>query len=404
MDAVDQPGSLPPRSSSARTVIVGAVMLAITAALWIWWRGRPERHLGWAERLVERDPSAALAWLDLPEATEATRDRARVVRARVALARGRPGDAVGPLDAVDDEGPQAGEAAYWKGRTLYAVRQYLQALQWFQRAAALRPEDPDIHRWIAAAAYDLGARDLAFDALRTACRLEPDHAPTWRTLALMSKEQIEWEQARDAYQTTLELDANQPEVRLEFAAVLKELGSYEEAEAQLDACKRRVPEAERLGLLAECLYLRGDRDRLPSLLEEALASHPQHAGLLALRGMLLLAEGHPEAALANLDPALAAEPTETSWQYQRGLALQRLGRSDEARLAMEQVEERKRDLARLADLESVAARDLDDAGVRVRIAELCTRLGRIEMAESWYRSALACDPENPEARAATGAR
>src|SRR5947209_7918629 len=78
------------RSASLWMVATLASALLIAWAAW-WWRGRPERHLGEARfRLETGAPGEAASWLDLPEATPATRDRALLLRARVALARHRP--------------------------------------------------------------------------------------------------------------------------------------------------------------------------------------------------------------------------------------------------------------------------------------------------------------------------
>jgi tetratricopeptide (TPR) repeat protein len=391
------PIAAPPRR--ARWARAASLALALLAGMgWWWWRGRPERHLQRAERLLEREPVEALAWLPLPEATPATRDRARLVRARASLQRGRPAEAVGPLEAIDPRGPQAADAAFWKGRTLYAVGQYLQAFTWFRQAAALRPEDAEAHRWVAAAAYDLGALDQAFDALEAAIRLDPDHAPTRRTRALLFREQVNWERAQVEYEATLRLDPDQPQARFELARCLKALGRHAEAERQLRACRGRVPEADRLSLLAECLYERGEREQLRPLLDSALSRAPDHPGLLARRGMLALADGRPAEAIRDLDPALAARPSEVSWLYQRAMALQQLGRTDEARRDRATVAGLKADEERLSDLEAEASRRLEDPELRVKIAELCARLGRDEMAASWYRAALACDASHAAAR------
>src|SRR5262249_46027219 len=156
------------RGPGRRRWLAGAApaLALIIAGAWWWWRGRPERHLGGAERLLGRGgPAAARAWLELPESTPATRGPARLLRARVALALGRPAEAVAPLEAIDPGGPLAADAAFWKGRTLYEARQYVLAIGWFKQTLARRPGDAAAHRWIAAACYDLGARELAVASL-----------------------------------------------------------------------------------------------------------------------------------------------------------------------------------------------------------------------------------------------
>src|SRR5262249_53358559 len=155
-----------------------------------WWRGRPERHLAEAERhLAEGSWSAVGAWLELPERTAATRDRALILRARAAVEAGRPGDAVTPLRAVDPRGRWAAQAACWKGRAPSAAGTPPLAIAWFRSALASRPGDAEPLRWLAAAAYDLGDQRTVMTALKALTAVAPRDARAWRTLALVVREE-----------------------------------------------------------------------------------------------------------------------------------------------------------------------------------------------------------------------
>ena len=212
------------RMGDRRTILIGlsaGLLLAMTM-LGVWlWRGRPERHLARAEGLLSRgDLDEIEGWLKLPESVARTKDRAHLIRARTALSRGRPSEAVQPLNEIDPNGPLAADAAFWKGRTLYEAGQTLRALAWFQQAGTLRHDDAEILRWGAAAAYDLGARSAAVAALQEVTRLQRDDARAWRTLALIHHENAEHEPALNAYEMTLWLDGNQPLARFELAETL----------------------------------------------------------------------------------------------------------------------------------------------------------------------------------------
>ncbi|HEX3451581.1 MAG TPA: hypothetical protein VHS97_25230, partial [Isosphaeraceae bacterium] len=124
-----------------------------------WWQGRPERYLARAENAFrEDDPDEALAWLAVPESVKGTRERAQLLRARIAVEQGRLSEAALALDQVDPNGPSAYDHAYWKGRMHYAARQPIPAITWFVAALKWRPDDADSHRWLAAASYDQGNR------------------------------------------------------------------------------------------------------------------------------------------------------------------------------------------------------------------------------------------------------
>ena len=238
----------------------------------------------------------AAPWLELPERSTATRDRALILRARVALAGGRPKTAVGPLQRVDPLGPWAAEAAFWKGRTLYAVGNMPLAIAWLRTALAARPTDAETLRWLAAAAYDLGDLRTVLESLKALTSLKPDDARAWRTLALVTREEPdggepELNAARIAYEKALALDPDQPRVRLEMADVLVKLGRYVEADRQLTLCRGRVPEADQADLLAQSAWLQGERDRCRRFVDAGLAAAPNHPGLLARRGLIAQSEG-----------------------------------------------------------------------------------------------------------------
>ena len=67
------------------------------------------------------------------------------------------------------------------------------------------------------------------------------------------------------------------------------------------------------------------------LLDSALATYPDHPGLLAQRAALALVDDRPDEAVALLDRAVAADPFNRQCVYQRALALFRIGKHAEGR-------------------------------------------------------------------------
>jgi tetratricopeptide (TPR) repeat protein len=369
-----------------------------------WWRGRPERHLARAaEALSDGDPSGAVGWLDLPESSPTTRDRALILRAWLSVERGDLAGSARALDRVDPDGPAAADLAYWKGRTLYSARRTLPAMAWFRTALERRPAFADASRWLAAAAYDIGDRATALTALESVTRLEPDDARAWRTLGLIFKENVEWERARTAFENSLASDGDQPGVRLDLAEVLLKLGDAVEADHQLARCAGRVPEAARAALLAESYKLRDDLPAQRLAVEAGLATAPEHPGLLTQLALIELGDGRPDAALLRLDRAVAADPFASQAIYQRGTVLRVLGRGDEARRDFDRAAELKKGLETMSKLNEEAANAPHDADVRYRLGRLCVDLGKPELAASWYRASLACNPAHAEARFALNA-
>ncbi|MEJ7639988.1 MAG: hypothetical protein WKF75_18950 [Singulisphaera sp.] len=118
------------------------------------------------------------------------------------------------------------------------------------------------------------------------------------------------------------------------------------------------------------------------------------------RAQLDQVEGRVDVALGRLDRALATDPYNAQAYYQRSLALGRLGRREESELDRVHYQELNRDLAEMSALNDEADRRPEDPDVRYRIGSLCERLGKRDLAATWYSAALACDPGHAGARAA----
>ena len=62
-----------------RRLIPALLLASAMAGAWLWWRGRPERHLAEAGRFLDAGAwYEAIGWIVLPESTPATRERAPV--------------------------------------------------------------------------------------------------------------------------------------------------------------------------------------------------------------------------------------------------------------------------------------------------------------------------------------
>jgi Flp pilus assembly protein TadD len=187
-------------------------------------------------------------------------------------------------------------------------------------------------------------------------------------------------------------------VRLELAEVLLKLGDVAGVERELAACQGRVPQARHAELLAACAQIRGDLAGFRAAVMSGLATTPGHPGLLLMRARIDLADGYPGEALEHLDRALAADPYQPETIYQRGVVLHQLGRTEEAWRHLARADELHKGLAEMSDLNRQAERAPHDADVRYRLGRLCVDLGKPQLAASWYRAALACDPRHAAAR------
>ena len=131
-------------------------------------------------------------------------------------------------------------------------------------------------------------------------------------------------------------DANSASFRHELAVALSMGGRAREAVEQLEAACRIEPrEAEyryKLGLAWNEL---GDQKRTINALEEAVRLAPGHARALYNLGLAYHARGETESALQTLSRAEAAAPGDQGIPYAQATILAQLGRTTEARAAVE---------------------------------------------------------------------
>lgn len=379
-------------------VCASTVLLLLGVAFW--WYGRPQRHLAEAERLIsENRLKEALAWLELPEATPQTREQSLLLRVRILLARRRPDAAQRLLDRVDWSDPRSAEAGFWKGRALQMSQRIPEAITWYLKASAARPDDPEIYRWLAAADFELGAPTHALSELEKLIRLKPNDSPALRSMGVIYLQMSEFGAAREAFERSLAIDPSDPSLRRELAFALLNSGDPEEAQRQLELCQGQGGgDADSAELLARCQLARGDRIGCRSTLDAAVLAAPKHAGLLALRGRLEIMERHMAEAVQWSDRSLDVDPYNPETHYQRARALRHIGQIRESDAALAKVEELNALTEERCRLTDQAARHPLDAEIRFRLGLLCTRLGNTKQAGSWYVAAVACDPSHVGAR------
>ena len=382
-------------------VSVVALMLAVK-----WWSGRYERSLSRAAVAVEaQDWDEAMDCLGFAESNPKTHDRAIFLKARALLEMGRPREAVAPLNTVDPHGPNEAEAAFWKGRTLYAAGQSYLSIPWFQVASTKKPNDPEMFRWLAVAAYEHGATSIAVSALESVTRLQPNDARAWRTLAMIHKDYARFEQARDAYRQIVRLDFNDRKARLEYVECLVKLGAYGEAKTELAGRKTSGDVAHERYLLACCLQGLGETEEFEANVPKWAVAFPSHAGLHSLASTVELRKGDFSMASFDINRAIHSDPYQAEFYYRRSQLLRRIGDHDQA-----EADRRKAfvsvflvtaagwSAAEIAKLDEMASQKPGDAAIRCELGRHFIILGRLPLASSWYRAALACDPASLEAR------
>ena len=275
---------------------------------------------------------AAYEALIAEDAADETAQFARLGRALIALRSGRPREAEADLTLVIE-----GSAGRRRGADLRGLRVEAQA----KRAEArLAMGQADAAAGDAEAALRAGPRPR-LERLRDRARLasgrsppprldRPDDVARWPAggPALAADLRALADRLRPAAEGA-DPDAALP-ARLARAAARSAAGDHRAAASEADRAVALAPtSAQALLLRARVRRRSGDRRGARADVDRALLLEPDAPRLLELRAALELDSGDPAAALADLDRARAQGADATAWPV-RARALMALGRDEEA--------------------------------------------------------------------------
>jgi choline-sulfatase len=186
----------------------------------------------------------------------------------------------------------------------------------FHRALTSRDEDR----------YDEAIADL-----REVIRLEPDLGSGYQELGTVFAQREQYREAEAALRTAVEKMPASGMAHSELALLLIKLGRWQDALPEMQAAVVSTPGSALFHFDLAALYTH--LKQIPEALveyEKALQIDPNYFEANLTYGRLLLAQGHPEAALPKLSRAVKAVPD--SQQAHRSLAdaYQRLGQTENA--------------------------------------------------------------------------
>jgi tetratricopeptide (TPR) repeat protein len=367
--------------------------LAVAGAVAVWSRRDPD-----PDRLVRQAAAdfesgrwgraeSALTHLRSPTAA------AWVLRAQVAIARGRTDEALTALARVPDQHPMAPWARLREGQLELRRHRLRAAESALLRALALDPRVDQARRELVYIyGMQLRRRDLdaQFRALVERVPLTPDELLVWCLARI-----INWEPHEVAtdLRRYVESDPDDRWSRLALVESLRQQGLGDDAEAALTPLPATDLDARalRAGIAME----RGDTRAAAAWLAEGPADHP---ALAMLRGRLALSTRDVPTAIRHYRAALAAEPHQRDALFALGRALKLAGQaaaadhSQDAALAHHALENRLQAVAlQPGRREPTAWRDL---------GALCEAAGRLAEARAWYRLAIAKDPLDVQAQQA----
>lgn len=289
------------------------------------------------------------------------------------------------------------EARVLAGEATYQLGGAGNAKMYWEEALAKDPDCLAAHQWLGVLYFDLGAMDHAMLHLQAVSKLSPLDPRPDRLMGLINRDYERPGIAIPHYRETLRRDPMQPDreaIWLELADCEMKQREFETARASLDNCQDS-PRKQRL--LAQCLMNLGELDEARKLAQQALAAEPNDLDVLRLNADIALVDGQVERAVELLEQGVTVNPFHHGTRTQLAQVLGRLERVEEARVHSQRAEELQVQWQRFSDLQIDAINQMANAEIRVEIGDLADKLGMPELAETWFKAALAINPRLPAA-------
>jgi len=189
-----------------------------------------------------------------------------------------------------------------EGEDCYEEGDFEAALDRFDRAVAMSPQNADAHNSRGNALMMLGRYEEAIASFEKALGLEPGFVK-----AALNRAEL----------------------------FVDHLGRPEEGQAVCDRLLKRplelIDAADAYFIKSKAALTLGDLRAALDMADKALGLASDRPEFIALRGGILFEQGNYRKALADLDKALRLAPDDPDSHYRRGLTLEKLGRDEEAR-------------------------------------------------------------------------
>jgi tetratricopeptide (TPR) repeat protein len=397
--AAERPGEAKARrvNSIPRVAAALIALVALAAVVALVARPKaidPDQLWDMAQAALQADRLDEAASL-LDRLTETREPLARdwMLRAQVAVAQMRIDDAVDAIKKIPDEDPIAGQAWLMLGQLELRRNRARVAEAALRKAVKLDPSLAQAHReLIFILGMQLRRNELnqEFTALSKLTELTYDNVFHWCLLRNCT-----WEpgEVAETLSTFLEADPSDRHSRLALADNYRQLGLYDEADRTLSG----LPEDDKEALLIRIMLAmdRHHEEHAEELLAKGPADDPD---LARIRGRIALARRDGPDALRWYRIAYGHDPGDRDTLFGLINAYELCG--DDAAAAP-----LRRDAKNLETFNTLMQRvaafgGRNDVKLMKEMGAICTSLGFIPEARSWYKLAIARDPLDADSQQA----
>jgi tetratricopeptide (TPR) repeat protein len=315
------------------------------------------------------------------------------LRAKLAMVRERPDEALSALAQIGDAAPLGATARLRAGQIELRRDRWRFAEAALLAATRLDPRLVQAHRELIFM-YSMQSRraelDTRFRALSELVSLSFDDVFRW---CLVRNTRWEPREITAAMTRCIRADPADRWSRLALADALRRVGRIDDAEAAL--ARLGSSDTDARIVRAEIALDRGDERGAGSLLAEGPADHP---GVARLRGRMALARHDGPAALRDLRVAVAADPDDRDTLF--GLAAALVLTGEQAAAAPFLAAARAHDHLGALIQRAAAPANRDSLELIRALGAACEAVGHLPESRAWYELALEKDPLDTESRRA----
>lgn len=290
-----------------------------------------------------------------------------------------------------------GESYAIAGEVFQREGKWTAAIDAFSETIKIDPNHIRAHRWLGIIYYDSGAMRWATEHLRKVATLD---ATDVRALFLSGRIHADYEQFQESvldYRAVL--SRNPPDdlelaTRVALSQCLSELRKLSEAREVLQEC----PEvAAVLAAQAAIEEAAGNPQLATQAANRALEMNAENLEARLILGRTHLSEKRWSKALEALRPAIRSNPFDHEARLLLGRALVASGEKESGRQEIEKATDLKNTFLKFADLHQDAMKEPYNVELRLQLGQYAQKLGKYELASSWFNAVLGLDPGNSEA-------
>ena len=227
------------------------------------------------------------------------------------------------------------------GEALAALMRFREAKSAFEKALETQEDNVDLLLRYSETLRSLGMIDEAIESLRRAVKYSPGLWSVRGTLAAALSDNRQFRSAVEEFNKAIRLDKENSWAYGSKGATLRIAGEYTRALEALDRALQLYPEASWILTQKGALFLSCSKDvrdaqRALPLLQEAIRIDSSDGWAWGQLGICFCLLGKYEDAISSIDQCLTRDPTLVTFSAVKGIALDNLGRFEEAKQAHDQ--------------------------------------------------------------------